>query len=98
MQQIQNYVIDILVSDSKIHSHQSFFSGEALDVELKGGGATDFRPVFEFIEKEMDEVQLLLYFTDLEGIFPKDPPQYNVKWVSPKEKEIPFGELILMED
>ena len=98
MEATQNYVIDLLVCDDKIHSHTTFYSGELLACELKGGGGTDFRPVFDFIAKEFNDVQLLLYFTDLEGIFPKEDPIYDVKWVSPKEKEIPFGELIILEE
>lgn len=80
----------------RIHSHVSFVSGEALDVTVKGVGGTDFRSVFEFIEKELDSVKLLLYFTDLEGIFPKEAPLYSVKWVTPKIASTPFGESILL--
>jgi len=98
MEQTQNYIIELLVCDDMIHSHRSFYSGEMLVVDLKGGGGTDFRPVFEFIEKNLDNVKLLLYFTDLEGISPKEIPTYNVRWVVPKEKEIPFGELIVLKD
>ena len=98
MEHTQNYVIDLLVCDDIIHSHKTFYSGEALDITLKGGGGTDFRPVFKFIEEQLDDVKLLLYFTDLEGVFPKEVPTYSVKWVTQKEKEVPFGELILLED
>ena len=94
---VHNYVIDILVCDDKIHSHEKFMTGEELGVKLKGGGGTDFRPVFHFIEEEIDEVKLLLYFTDLEGIFPNEAPYYQVKWVSQKKENIPFGELIILE-
>ena len=96
MQQVQNYSIEMIVCDDKVHSHTTFVSGEALDVALKGGGGTDFRPVFEFIEKELDDVKLLLYFTDLQGIFPKEAPSYAVKWVTPKTAAIPFGNEILL--
>ena len=94
---VHNYVIDVIVCDDKVHSHQVFMSGERLSVEVKGIGGTDFRPVFDFVDMQIDEVKLLLYFTDLEGMFPDKRPNYPVKWLSPKEKEIPFGELILLE-
>ena len=96
MQQVQNYIIDILVCDDTIHSHATFLSGEVLDVKLKGGGGTDFRPVFEFIEKELDDLKMLLYFTDLEGVFPKETPSYEVRWVTPKKGAVPFGSEILL--
>ncbi|MDH4945247.1 VWA-like domain-containing protein [Sulfurimonas sp. C5] len=98
MEHVQNYQIDLLVCDDKIHSHQTFYSGEPLDVKVIGSGGTSFIPVFDFVEKNIDEVKLLLYFTDLDGAFPKEHPSYEVKWVSQKEKEIPFGGLILLED
>ena len=63
-----------------------------------GGMGTDFRPVFEFIDKEFDDVKLLLYFTDLDGKFPSIKPGFEVKWVSKKEKDIPFGEIIILDD
>ena len=96
MEQTQNYVIDLLVCDDKIHSHTTFTSGEKLEVKLIGGGGTDFRPVFKRIEQEMDDVKLLLYFSDLEGVFPKEIPSYNVKWITSLEKEVPFGEVITL--
>jgi len=98
MEHTQNYVIDLLVCDDAIHSHTTFYSGEALAVDLKGGGGTDFRPIFTFVEENFDDVKLLLYFTDLEGFFPKESPFYTVKWVTQKEKETPFGEIIFLED
>ncbi len=96
MSLVSHYVIELIVCDEKIHSHKTFYSGDTLEVDVKGGSATDFRPVFEFIESEFDDVKLLLYFTDLEGRFPKDEPYYSVKWVSPKEEDIPFGEIIVI--
>ena len=96
MSLVSHYVIELIVCDEKIHSHKTFYSGDTLEFDVKGGSATDFRPVFEFIESEFDDVKLLLYFTDLEGRFPKDEPSYSVKWVSPKEEDIPFGEIIVI--
>jgi len=96
MSLVQNYKIELLICDDKIHSHRTFYSGDSLEVELKGGGGTDFRPVFEHVQCEFDDVKLLLYFTDLEGVFPKELPNYEVKWVTKKEKEVPFGELLVL--
>ena len=97
MAMVQNYQIDLLVCDDKIHSHQTFLSGDLLECTLIGGGGTNYKPVFEFIDQELEDVKLLLYFTDLEGIFPKEDPRYEVKWVTPKEGQIPFGELLVLE-
>ncbi len=98
MSSVQNFQIDLLTCDDKIRSHQVFYSGDKLEADLKGGGATNFRPVFEFVEQELKDTKLLLYFTDLEGIFPKEVPNYDVKWVTPKEQIVPFGEIIILEN
>lgn len=95
---ISNYQIELLLCDDKILSHKTLYSGDILEAEIKGGGATDFRPVFEFVERELEDVKLLIYFSDLEGIFAKEEPNYVVKWVSPKEADVPFGEVIVLRD
>lgn len=96
MSLVSHYQIELIVCDEKIHLHKTFYSGDTLECEVKGGSGTDFRPVFEFLKNEFDDVKLLLYFTDLEGRFPTEVPNYDVKWVSPKEKSVPFGELIVL--
>ena len=96
MDSVQNYKIDLLVCDEKIHSHKTFYSGDLLECDVKGSGGTDFRPVFEFIDNELRDTKLLLYFSDLEGLFPHEHPSYDVKWISPKEEEVPFGEIIVL--
>ena len=50
-----------------------------------------------YVEEHLDDVKLLLYFTDLDGFFPKEPPSYKVKWIVPQEKEVPFGEVIKID-
>jgi len=96
MSLVSHYQIELIVCDEKIHSHKTFYSGDTLECEITGGSGTDFRPVFEFVKNEFDDVKLLLYFTDLEGRFPSDVPGYDVKWVSPKKEDIPFGTLIVL--
>lgn len=98
MMTIQNYQIDLLVCDDKIHVHKVFYSGDTLAVNVKGSGGTDFRPVFDFVEDELRDIKLLLYFTDLDGKFPSKHPDYDVKWVTPKEGDIPFGDIIVLAD
>ncbi len=97
MSTINNYEIDLLVCDDKIRSHKTFYNGDILEVEIKGGGGTDFRPVFNFIDDNLQDTKLLLYFSDLDGTFAKDEPNYDVKWVSKNSVEIPFGEIIVLD-
>ena len=49
--------------------------------QLAGGGGTDFRPAFQYVEQLIAEGTFknlggLLYFTDGYGIYPKKKPSY----------------------
>ena len=55
-------------------------------VTVKGLGGTDFRPVFRLVdrlieEKEIHNLKGLLYFTDGDGIYPKDKPSYETAFI-----------------
>ncbi|MBE9526279.1 MAG: hypothetical protein IME94_04820 [Proteobacteria bacterium] len=65
-----------------------------LPIKFKGGGGTRFTPVFEWIEKQDMQPDLLLYFTDAEGEFPEQPPQYSVVWLVKGKEPVPWGQRI----
>jgi predicted metal-dependent peptidase len=98
MQQYPNYEINVITADTKVQSFKTFLPGEALDYEISGGGGTDFRPVFEHIDQHIDYPTLLLYFTDGQGTFPTDAPSYDVLWIMPELLEVPFGEVVIIEN
>ena len=60
--------------------------------DIEGGGGTDFRPVFDWVEAENRSPNLLVYFTDAEGDFPKVPPNYPVVWLVKGKGVVPWGE------
>ena len=54
--------------------------------EIKGGGSTDFRPVFRYIEQlrgkgVLRELGGLIYFTDGNGTYPAEKPDYPCAFV-----------------
>lgn len=56
------------------------------DLQLRGFGGTDFRPVFDYVnllvEKgELTDLRGLVYFTDGEGVFPRRQPAYDTAFV-----------------
>lgn len=60
--------------------------------ELHGGGGTDFRPVFNYVEQRHIDPECLIYFTDTYGNFPANEPDYPVLWaVTENEESIPWG-------
>ena len=62
------------------------------EITIQGRGGTDFRPVFEFIRKEKAKRELrnlkaLIYFTDGDGIYPRQKPDYETAFVFVKKTE-----------
>jgi predicted metal-dependent peptidase len=62
-----------------------------LPAEISGGGGTDFRPLFDWIEREHLSPDLLIYFTDAEGQFPAREPSFPVAWLVKGKAPTPFG-------
>lgn len=91
MQNFPAVKIELLIADAKVHAHYTFAGGEKMDFVLKGGGGTDYRPVFDYISANMPMNTMLLYFTDGDGFFPKYGPNYEVLWALSRKAKVPFG-------
>ncbi|MBR6229794.1 MAG: metallopeptidase [Eubacterium sp.] len=91
--------VHVIQADEEVQS-DTVLSGEKdieelfSDFTLKGGGNTDFRPAFRYVNQQLEEgvyEQLcgLLYFTDGRGIYPKKQPPYKTAflYIEPYEKE-----------
>ena len=65
---------------------------------ISGGGGTDFRPVFEWIERQDRQPDSLVYFTDACGAFPEHEPPYPVLWLVKGGQDVPFGARIQLND
>jgi predicted metal-dependent peptidase len=61
---------------------------------LQGGGGTSFVPVFQWVAKAGIQPDLLIYFTDAEGEFPKQEPPYPVIWLVKGQSKVPWGQRI----
>jgi predicted metal-dependent peptidase len=62
---------------------------------FKGGGGTDFRPVFDIQD---EDTTLLIFFTDGYGSFPDHAPPYDVIWIRREGdlavESFPFGRVL----
>ncbi len=96
MQIFPSYEIELIECDAKIQHVSTLYPTEPLTATLKGGGGTDFTPVFEHIELENRDVKFLIYFTDGMGKFPAYLPRIDTLWVMPEVVEVPFGEVIVL--
>ncbi|MDD4334201.1 MAG: VWA-like domain-containing protein [Desulfotomaculaceae bacterium] len=52
-----------------------------IPLQFKGSGGTNFRPLFQEIEKRHITPSLMVFLTDGDATLPKDPPHYPVLWV-----------------
>ncbi|WP_456444431.1 vWA domain-containing protein [Thiolapillus sp.] len=65
-----------------------------LQTEISGGGGTDFRPVFQWVDKQGMKPEILVYFSDLAGQFPELAPSYPVLWLVKGKEKPPWGQRI----
>ena len=65
-----------------------------LPEQVGGGGGTSFVPVFDWIAATHAQPDLMLYFTDAEGTFPANAPDYPVIWLVKGKGRVPWGERI----
>ncbi|MFY9141973.1 DUF2201 family putative metallopeptidase [Sulfuricurvum sp.] len=91
MQNFPSVKIELIIADAKVHAHHTFQGGERMDFRLKGGGGTDYRPTFDYVEANLPMTTMLLYFTDGEGSYPRIPPNYEVLWALSRKAKVPFG-------
>ena len=94
-----NTTITVIHCDARVQEVKEYQTAD-LPIKLspRGGGGTDFRPVFEYVEKEGITPACLIYLTDLYGTFPKDEPDYPIMWVSiVPNKKAPWGETVEMK-
>ena len=88
--------LHVLYCDSAVQAVQQFAAGEAIRLEPKGGGGTDFRPVFDWVAENGVEPACLIYLTDLCCSSYPEIPDYPVLWVTASRRTARFGETVRM--
>jgi len=97
MQNFLNYEIELIECDYKIQNITRITPLEPIHKKVKGGGSTDFRPVFKYLENLNEDFKFLIYFSDGDGILPQTPPTIETLWVLPKvNNNITFGNTIYL--
>ncbi|MBR2189254.1 MAG: hypothetical protein IJ860_07605, partial [Eubacterium sp.] len=92
-----NMNVHVIQCDSRIQKDVTLTSPDEFaryldEFELAGGGGTDFRPVFDYIEElqrsgSISELKGLLYFTDGLGTFPERMPDYQTAFIFLKGRQ-----------
>ena len=81
-----SYELTVIQCDAAVGKVETFDDCNLLDPdrewEVTGGGGTDFRPVFSYIDEHSELApNLLIFFTDGYGGYPERPPPYPVMWL-----------------
>lgn len=107
-QEVRPELVYVIYGDTKVQRVQRFEPDDAIELKPKGGGGTEFAPIFEYIAEGdgvdlKDDPNLLpidqpisafIGITDLEGSFPDVEPEYPVLWVATTDIKPPFGTTI----
>lgn len=86
--------IHVVYCDAAVQSFQEFGPSEPIHLEPTGGGGTDFRPVFDWVNENQIAPVCLIYLTDLCCHSFPQVPEYPVLWVTDSRRTAPFGETI----
>jgi predicted metal-dependent peptidase len=97
-EEVKPEAIHVVFCDSKVKSAETFEHYDMTDMfgrlksMVRGGGGTDFRPVFDWVDEQGITPAALIYLTDMEGTFPTCPPNYPVLWAKTTDHKAPFGD------
>lgn len=86
MKSFGRFSLDVIQCDAVVQSVEHFSDANpplpGHKWVAKGGGGTNFIPVFDYVKTHMAEKpDLLIFFTDGYGIAPQKQPGYPVMWV-----------------
>jgi predicted metal-dependent peptidase len=97
--------VDLIVCDAEVHAHRKIKNVSEIKKSLKGGGGTDFNPVFEGLKRERPDV--LVFATDGCGPAPASAPSFKVIWLligqyaqkpfDPSGNSISYGEFVRVD-
>src|SRR5260370_1652888 len=92
--EVQPDRIYVVYCDAAVNSVQEFGPSEPISLEPKGGGGTDFRPVFDWVEENAINPACLIYLTDLCCESYPVAPHYPVLWATDSRRTAPIGDIV----
>jgi len=90
-------LVYVLYFDAAVQKVETYQAGQPVSLSPLGGGGTDFRPCFGWLEEHGVVPQSLVFLTDLCGTFPSEAPPYPVIWATTENRRAPLGEVVPME-
>ena len=94
-EELKPSAMHVVYFDAAVQHVDTFGPGDEFALNPKGGGGTDFRPVFEWVAQQETQPKCLIMLTDLYGQHVDTAPDYPVLWVSTSpDMKAPFGETL----
>ncbi len=83
---------DVEVRDDTVITSRSELEHYLQNLQIQGGGGTDFRPVFTYVDelcrtRELTNLRGLIYLTDGWGAYPKQKPSYETAFVFVEDEQ-----------
>lgn len=90
--------LHVIYCDARVNGVDSFTADETPRFTLRGGGGTDFRPPFVWLEENNIRPRAFVYLTDGYGAFPEEEPAFPTLWCINNDAVVPpFGEHLILE-
>lgn len=86
----------VIYCDSAVNHVDEFEANDEMHFDMHGGGGTDFRPPFDYLQERGETPVCFIYLTDMYGLFPDDPG-YPVLWCATTDVVGPIGDTVRIE-
>jgi predicted metal-dependent peptidase len=87
--------VTVYYADARVAGSDHFDRAEPITWRPRGGGGTDFRPVFAAVEAQEIAPACLIYISDLQGAFPESA-EIPTLWITDSNRTAPVGETVRM--
>lgn len=88
----------VIYCDAQVNHVDEFGPDDQLEFKLRGGGGTDFRPPFDWLEERQIQPRAFAYLTDGYGDFPAVEPDFpNIWCINNHDVTPPYGEHLILE-
>ena len=88
----------VIMADAAVQRVDRFERGDPIEFNVQGLGGTDFRPAFEYVDREQLNLACLIYLTDGQGIYPDEATDVPTLWVmTTPEESAPWGETVFLD-